>query len=259
MWRTPFPDDAELAALYDDAYFERWGADEPASLARVRAMKERTDEALLDRLPERLRGGSLLDVGCAYGFLMGVARRRGHEVHGVEPIPRAAAAARAEFGAERIHEGRLDATAFPGRRFDVLTLVDVLEHVPDPEHFLGSVRERLAPGGRMLAVLPDVSSLAARILRARWPYYGGEHLFHWSPHPLRRFLESRGWMVDAIHTGIRKTFTTRYLTSYATRLGEWLPPGFGRLPDRTLRIATGEMCVVAGPADAAAGVRRDGR
>jgi len=210
-------------------------------------MKEATYETFLDALPNRSAGGALLDVGCAHGYLLAAARSRGFDVHGVEPSPPAAAAAREELGAERIHEGMLGPEAFPGRVFDVITLIDVFEHVPDPAAFLSSVRERLAPGGVALLVLPNAASLVARVLGGRWPHLAGEHLFHWSPASFERFLTERGFSVEAVRTGVRKTFTTSYLTSYASVVGAWLPPGLGLLPNVQLRIPTGEMLALVSP------------
>ena len=87
--------------------------------------------------------------------------------------------------------------------------------------------------------------LMARILGGRWPHLAGEHLFHWSPAALVRFLTERGFAVEVIRTGVRKTFTTSYLRSYASVVGAWLPPGLGLLPNVHLRIPTGEMLALA--------------
>ena len=163
----------------------------------------------------------------------------------MEPSPLAVAAAREELGADRVYEGMLGSDAFPGRSFDVITLVDVFEHVPDPAAFMASVRQKLLPGGVALAVLPNFASLMARALGGRWPHLAGEHLFHWSPATLVRFLTEGGFAVEMVRTGLRKTFTTSYLTSYASVVGAWLPPGLGLLPNFQFRIPTGEMLVLA--------------
>jgi SAM-dependent methyltransferase len=243
-WRDPFPSADELAATYAGDYFERWGADTPEALARVRAMKEASYARFLAELVRCGGKGSLLDVGCAHGFLLGAARRFGFDVYGVEPNPGAARAAREEFG-DRVHAGVLGADAFGGRRFDALTLMDVLEHVPEPKAFLAAARERLVPGGLLMAVLPNSRSLVARVLGRRWPHYAGEHLFHWSPRTLESLLRRAGFEVRALRTGVRKTFTTAYLRDYARQVGSWLPPGLARAPDMRIRAPTGEMLVVA--------------
>ena len=58
-----------------------------------------------------------------------------------------------------------------------------------------------------------------RLLGARWPHYAPEHLWYWTPASLARFLRGRGLEVVALGTGVRKTYTGRYLHAYASCLG----------------------------------------
>lgn len=243
-WQDPFPDAAELAALYGDDYFARWGLTDDASFARVRAMKIASCRPLLQALRERRPGGRLLDVGCAYGFLLDAARDLGFEAFGLDLSAAAVAHARKAHGA-RVHLGPLDDDAFPGARFDAVTLVDVLEHVPDPEAFLAQVRARLAPGGTLAAVLPNAASAVRRVLGARWPHYAREHLWYWTPGSLRRFLSAQGFPDLALRTGVRKTFTGTYLHAYARSLGGSFAPAFRLLGSARVRLPTGEMWVLA--------------
>lgn len=243
-WRRDFPETAELAALYGDDYFERWGIDDAARLAQVRAMKEATYRAFLRAIAAHRRDGRLLDVGCAMGFLLGVARGLGYDVRGLDPNEAAVARARTEFG-DCVLAGALDEHAFAGEHFDVITLIDVLEHVPDPEALLATLAGRLASGGVVAAVLPDTGSWVHRVLGSRWPHYTDEHLFYWSARNLSRFLVARGWRVRELSRGVRKTYTAHYLDHYARRLGRPLVPGLGALGGLRLRIPTGEMLVIA--------------
>lgn len=248
-WRREFPEAAALAALYGDDYFERWGIDSPATRAEIRAMKEATYRPFLQQIRRHQPGGRLLDLGCALGFLLSVARDAGFDAYGLDLNQSAIADARHEHG-ERVHAGLLDDAAFPGIRFDVVTLIDVLEHVPDPGTLLDALAARLAPGGLVAAVLPDAGSAVARLFGTRWPHYNAEHLFTWSAASLRRYLAERGWRVRSLRRGVRKTFTARYLDHYARHLGRTPPPGLGLLGGLRLRIPTGEMFVIAQPPEA---------
>jgi SAM-dependent methyltransferase len=245
-WRADFPEAAELAAWYGDDYLERWGIDGPERLAQVRAMKETTYRALFRDILVHRSSGRLLDLGCAMGFLLGVARDLGFEVRGLDLNEAAIEVARGEFG-DRVHAGPLDERAFPGERFDVVTLIDVLEHVPDPRSLLAAIRDRLDPQGIVAAVLPDAGSFARRILGRRWPHYNAEHLYYWSAPCLERFLAREGWRVRSLRRGLRKTFTAHYLERYAHHLGRTLVPGLGALGGLRLRIPTGEMLLIASP------------
>jgi len=236
----PFPSKEELDLLYGAGYFERWGVGDAGRMASVRAAKEATYRKFLATLPPRVAGGRLLDVGCAFGFMLGVAREHGYDAYGLDSNSAVIERARQEFGG-RVHAGPLDAQAFPGVRFRVVTLIDVLEHIVDPAALLSALAERLEPGGVVLAVLPHAASLTRWVLGRHWPHYAPEHLFLWTPSALRRFAASHGWNVIQLRTGIRKTYTVHYLESYAKALGQWLPPGLGLLGSAPFSAPTGEL------------------
>jgi SAM-dependent methyltransferase len=244
LWLRPFPDAARLAQIYSVDYFERWGIHSPERLAEVRAMKEATYRAFLARIAPHRTGGALLDIGCALGFLLGVAGRAGYEAYGLDRNVLAVERARAEFG-ERVEAGDLGDSPFPGTSFAVVTMVDVLEHVPEPGTLLAAVAERLEPQGVLALLLPNASSWTARVLRGAWPHLAEEHLWLWTPSGIEAFLGRHGWRVLDLRTGVRKTFTARYLASYRRALGAWSPPSNGVLGGLRFPAFTGEMLVLA--------------
>lgn len=175
--------------------------------------------------------------------MLGEARRAGYEPYGLDRNVSAIEAARAEFG-ERVQARELGA-AFPGVSFAVVTLVDVLEHVPDPGELLASVAARLEPNGVLALLLPNAASLTARVLGGAWPHLAEEHLYLWTPAGLEGFLRRQGWRVLETRTGVRKVFTARYLAAYRRALGAWSPPGLGLLGGLCFPACTGEMIVIA--------------
>jgi 2-polyprenyl-3-methyl-5-hydroxy-6-metoxy-1,4-benzoquinol methylase len=119
------------------------------------------EEVILELFPRRA-GLRLLDVGCGSGRFLRIARDRGHEVSGLEISPRAAAAAeglRVIVGNPETGEG----LGQVGSGFDVITLLDVLEHTFDPARVLRTLRPLLAPGGVMIVSVPNVGCLPARL------------------------------------------------------------------------------------------------
>jgi 2-polyprenyl-3-methyl-5-hydroxy-6-metoxy-1,4-benzoquinol methylase len=108
-------------------------------------------------------GQSLLDVGCGTGWFLRAAKERGYEVSGFE-----FSAALARFTAESVgcavYDSELGAIT---ARFDVITLFDVIEHVPAPVHTLQTVRSALKPGGIALIFSPNFASLAITASRAQ--------------------------------------------------------------------------------------------
>ena len=202
------PDLIELyGALDDPAYTDTAG---------VRRVQQRTlIEGLRRHRPD---ARTLLDVGAANGLLVDEASRAGMHAVGVEPSEALAAEARAR-GVE-VHTGVLPHPDLADRQFDVVTLIDVIEHVPDPVGLLRLARARLAPGGCILVVTPDIASLAARALGRRWWHLRLAHVVYFTRGTLTRALAAAGlnaeqwWRPGWV-------FEVGYLTE---RLGEYVPP-----------------------------------
>jgi O-antigen biosynthesis protein len=126
------------------------------------------------RVLERVGPGrKVLEVGCHTGYFSRVLRAHGCQVVGVEI--NAEAAARAIDDGFDVRVGSVEDPALRAdlpREFDVLLLMDVLEHLVDPWTALRSLRERLRPDGRALISLPNVACWTVRsaLLRGRWEY-----------------------------------------------------------------------------------------
>ena len=87
--------------------------------------------------------------------------------------------------------------------FDVVTLNSVLEHVNGPRPMLAQVRALLKAGGALFVIVPNVESLACRVLHERAATFDGRnHLIYFSPATLRRMLELEGYEVVETHTRV---------------------------------------------------------
>jgi SAM-dependent methyltransferase len=94
------------------------------------------------------RPSRLLDVGCGYGFFLKLAREAGWEAIGVDPDPQAIAYATRRLRVNALC-GDLRGTRFSASSFELVTLWNVLECVPDPLELLNEVYRVLTPGGRV--------------------------------------------------------------------------------------------------------------
>lgn len=112
-----------------------------------------------------LAGKSAIDVGCGAGLLCEPLARLGAAVTGVDASAENIAAARAHAAGSGLeiayHDGELDALA-PGQ-FDLVTSMEVIEHVADKAAFLHALRGRLAPGGLMVLSTPN-RTVQSRVL-----------------------------------------------------------------------------------------------
>jgi len=126
---------------------------------------------LLAALPERGEGGRVLDLGCADGWLAAVLAARGYRVTGVERPGNVPAAFPREV---ELVEADLDAGLPPlSGAYNYALCADILEHLRDPGRLLDQIRGVLAPGGRLVASLPNSGNFYFRlnVLAGRFPQH----------------------------------------------------------------------------------------
>jgi 2-polyprenyl-6-hydroxyphenyl methylase / 3-demethylubiquinone-9 3-methyltransferase len=130
----------------------------PVRLAYIR---DRIDQHWsLDECNRRpLEGKSALDVGCGAGLLTEPLARMGAKVTGVDPSPELIAAARDHAVGQglEIDYRAADVMDVEGP-FDLVTSLEVVEHVADPAAFVKALAKRLAPGGLMILSTPNQTS-----------------------------------------------------------------------------------------------------
>ncbi len=169
----------------------RWGPPEVRS-SLVPFWRERYLAAILRT--ETVKQPRILDIGCGYGAFLSSARSRGCSVCGIDFDESKISYARAR-GIEDAHAAEFSAFAkeHSGRRFDIITFFQVLEHVDDPVSFIGTVSSLLAPGGYILFDVPNRRGLlrsATGIMD-----YPPHHLTRWDMKTIRGFLARGGYSV----------------------------------------------------------------
>ena len=139
--------------------------------------------------------GRLLDIGCAAGFFVREAREQGWDAAGIEPSRWLVSWGRKNLG-EKLYQGTLRQGSFQDHQFDVLTMWDVLEHVPDPMAELQECSRILRPGGILVINYPDFGSFLARLAGSRWWFLLSNHLYYFTPITMRKYLEKAGFRVE---------------------------------------------------------------
>jgi 2-polyprenyl-3-methyl-5-hydroxy-6-metoxy-1,4-benzoquinol methylase len=126
---------------------------------------------VLALIPESAR--RVLDVGCGAGRLgEALKRRQPVEVVGIEFIGQAARAARQRLDQVLVGDVETMEPGFTSGSFDAVVCADVLEHLREPGRFLHRARDWLAPGGRLIASIPNVQhhSVLRGLLEGNWSY-----------------------------------------------------------------------------------------
>jgi len=161
------PEDIDFATLYSESYYTGGGgqvfADYVGEERARRASARRKLRSMRLRTP---RSGRLLDVGCAAGFFL-VEARRYFEPQGVEISEFSSGVARERFGLD-VFTGTLQDAKFTADSFDVITMWDVVEHLPDPKTVLIEASRVLRPGGSLVLTTGDVGSRYARRAGPNW-------------------------------------------------------------------------------------------
>lgn len=146
----------------------------------------------LSRAEQWIRPGRLLDIGCSTGQLMLAARERGYRPYGVEMD-----AWTVNYVGKKHHldvrPGPLADSTFVGEQFDLITLVDVLEHLPDPVEQMTRAAKLLRPGGIIMVVVPNAGCQEARRDILNWKHFKPwEHICHYDSDTLRELGRRSG-------------------------------------------------------------------
>jgi 2-polyprenyl-3-methyl-5-hydroxy-6-metoxy-1,4-benzoquinol methylase len=205
-------DDLErLTALYEQLTDAEYEETQDTRLLQFRWL---LDNAQRDAPAAR----TLLDIGAGVGLLVSEARRRGLEAVGVEPSRSLAAAAQSINSADLL-QGVFPHPALAGRRFDIICLIDIIEHVAQPVEMLRDCAKALSPGGVIVIVTPDVESIPARVLGRRWWHFRVAHVGYFSRSSLDRAMRAAG--LEPVRWFRAKWFfRAGYL---AQRITEYLP------------------------------------
>lgn len=139
---------------------------------------------------------------------------------------------------------RIDQEPFAEAAFSFVTAFDVFEHLPDLDQYIRALRQLIKPGGTLIATLPNIESLVAKLSGERWSMILLEHLWYFSPRTLTRFLKPLGFRLEHVapmpYAASLSHLFNRFAQTYQVPLPN-LPTPLSRL---VLRIPVGLMAVV---------------
>jgi len=194
------PDETMLAGLYRWGYFvggENGGYVSYPGDAAIHLRNAQSRLRLLDRAgwsSASPSAGVLVDIGCAFGYGLEVARSQGWSPIGVDISESARAAVAARLGVP-VYQS-LGEIPNDGIEWSVVTCFQVLEHMADPAAALREARDRMATGGALLIETWDAGSVAAKALRSQWHQLAPPSVVHLFDRPtIRQMLHRTGFEI----------------------------------------------------------------
>jgi SAM-dependent methyltransferase len=149
----------------------------------------------IDFVRRFIPSGRLLDLGCAYGFFLKEARCH-FEVFGIELAEHAAASCR-EAGLNVLSGVANESNMERIGEVDVITMFDVIEHLPEPREVLALCYRYLKPGGIIVITTGDFASMAARWAGAKWRLMTPpQHLWYFTKESLRKMSGQVGLSME---------------------------------------------------------------
>ena len=149
----------------------------------------------------------VLDIGCASGYLAEILKQKNCSVTGVELNPKAADQARRTC--KNVIEGSIEDKTVLGSikdKYEYILMLDVLEHLVDPEAALLNLRSKLKPNGQIIISLPNIAYYAHRLslfFLGRFEYqesgiFDRTHLHFYTLNSAQKLFKSRGYRVKDI-------------------------------------------------------------
>jgi 2-polyprenyl-3-methyl-5-hydroxy-6-metoxy-1,4-benzoquinol methylase len=241
----------EKVSKTNEYYFKAKNTHAPT----IRESYLRTAKSQVRLIQKYASGTNLLDIGCAQGFFLFSASKAGYTTKGIEISQDAAEYARMEFGLD-VEAKPFEELRFADNHFDVVTLWQVLEHVPYPIMILEEVHRILKPGGLLVVSTPNIEGIPAKILRKRWWDIKRLHINQFTTKTLTDILQNGGFKNISsvsyrgfVSLSILLTMMLKYLDAYE-RLKALFNPNsiLGKVLNKIMLIYSSRLnhCVVLG-------------
>lgn len=143
--------------------------------------------------------GRLLEIGCGMGFLLAKFREDGWQVEGIEPN-RGYCELIEEVHGIKASPTILDEAGEPANSFDVIVMLHVIEHVPDPLGSLREIHRVLKPGGTLILETPRYDSLMFKLMRHRERSVSCDgHIYFFTTETLTAMCRKAGFDVEQVN------------------------------------------------------------
>jgi 2-polyprenyl-3-methyl-5-hydroxy-6-metoxy-1,4-benzoquinol methylase len=196
VFTNPRPSASSIGSYYkSDTYISHTGSRKGLLNLTYHWVRTYTLRWKVRLLKEYKQTGSLLDYGCGTGEFLSASQKSGFLVSGVEPSEEARRKAETLIG----HTLNRDISELVNKKFDIITLWHVLEHITDLKEKLNHLKELLKEQGIICIAVPNRESYDAAFYKEHWAGYDvPRHLSHFSRENMAMLLHEMNFSLLAI-------------------------------------------------------------
>lgn len=184
---------------YNESRYNYSEEQDKAYLAKKEVLRNRAQKCI-NIISKYKKSGYLLDIGCSYGFYLYEFKKKGFKVKGIDSAIKAVKYAREKLHLDVIHSDFYNYN-YGNNRYDVITLIDVIEHFSNPTKTIIKIKKILKKDGILVIQTPNYDSLISILTRNKWFWLLiPEHLHLFTPYSISYFLRINGFKVLKVKT-----------------------------------------------------------
>jgi 2-polyprenyl-3-methyl-5-hydroxy-6-metoxy-1,4-benzoquinol methylase len=216
QFTNPRPPASDIGKYYaSDEYISHTNkGNNPINLAykMARTFALRSKVNLINTITKNKKG-RLLDYGCGTGHFLHAITKNGWKTVGLEPDKDARNLARQQTPNSKIYKSLYNIETSE-KKFNIITLWHVLEHIHDLNDTLQTLKSRLKQKGKLVVAVPNISSLDAQLYKQHWAAYDvPRHLYHFNQEAMKTLMLKHGMKV-------KKTYPMPLDAYYISMLSE---------------------------------------
>ena len=207
IFQRPRFSDEEIQSFYSEDYYKGKAdykyIDERENIkGSAYVWKKRLKKILKNLKHKDGKNLKILDIGCSFGGFINEAKKMDFDVYGLDVSEYSVNYARNELGLNNVKAGELSKGMYDENFFDVITMVEVIEHVKNPREILTEIYRILKPGGIVLLQTANMDGKQAKVAGKDYHYFLPGHLFYFSVNTLTNYLKTIGFSKSKVFHGV---------------------------------------------------------
>ncbi|MEN3044234.1 MAG: class I SAM-dependent methyltransferase [Candidatus Hydrothermales bacterium] len=189
LFNFPTYSDRELKRMYSKNYYF-FLRDEISELKRVSLLYKRVFSNL-----NFSENSKIIEIGCGKGYFLNILKQIGYSVKGVEISKEASVYAQKKFNIEVFNGSIEEYTKFSIEKYDLILLIDIIEHIKDPHSFMNSLKLISKKGTTLVIDTPNSESRDIHIYKEKFTGFNPYHIRLYSLNSLTYLLKLYGFSI----------------------------------------------------------------